>query len=82
MHVFKPLHLLAVTTTTMAGPLAYAACQAGCAGLVVACYTAGGFIFGTVTAGDGTPVVLDACNSTFGSCQAVCATVALFAPTA
>ena len=35
------------------GPLAYGICQTGCNAGVVACYTAAGVTFGTVTAGAG-----------------------------
>ncbi|BGP16525.1 hypothetical protein JCM10213v2_004527 [Rhodosporidiobolus nylandii] len=72
--------LLASATTVHGGPLAYAACQAGCAGLQVACYAAAGFTFGTVTAGAGTPAAILACNSAFGACYAACVP-ALVAPT-
>ena len=33
----------------------------GCAAVVVACYSAGGFVFGTVTAGAGVPAAIVAC---------------------
>ncbi|KAG9312233.1 hypothetical protein JVU11DRAFT_7532 [Chiua virens] len=62
-----------------AGPLAYAACQTGCNGLAVACYTGAGFVFGVTVVG-GPPAIL-ACNAALGTCMATCATVALFAPT-
>ena len=35
------------------GPLSGAICSAGCAAVVVACYSAAGVVFGTVTAGAG-----------------------------
>ncbi|CAF1122499.1 unnamed protein product, partial [Rotaria sordida] len=63
-----------------AGPVAYGICQAGCAALAVACYSAAGAVFGTVTAGIGTPPAIMACNSAFGVCSAKCALIAL-APT-
>ena len=56
-------------------------CQAGCAAVVGACYSSAGFVFGTVTAGAGTPVALLACNTAFGKCSAACAALALVAPT-
>uniref|UniRef100_A0A914D560 Uncharacterized protein n=1 Tax=Acrobeloides nanus TaxID=290746 RepID=A0A914D560_9BILA len=62
------------------GPVAYGICQAGCAALVVACYTAAGATFGTITAGAATPAVIIACNVAFGKCQAACC-AALLAPT-
>ncbi|KAF8907534.1 hypothetical protein CPB85DRAFT_1311570, partial [Mucidula mucida] len=57
-----------------AGPIAYGICQTpqGCNAVVVACYGAAGFTFGTVTAGWAFQPLL---------CSAACATVALFAPT-
>jgi len=65
---------------TMAGPAAYGICQAGCAAVVVACYAAGGFVFGTVTAGAATPAIILGCNSAYGTCQGAC-WAALIAPT-
>ncbi|KAM0716374.1 hypothetical protein Q7P37_007819 [Cladosporium fusiforme] len=61
------------------GPIAYGICQAGCAGVVVACYSAAGFVFGNVLAVGASPAII-ACNTAYGSCQAACAVVA-FAPT-
>ena len=74
-----PAHL-AVFGTASAGPLAYGICQAGCSSLVVACYAAAGYIFGTVTAGVGVPAAVLACNTGYGTFQAGCA-MAIFAPT-
>lgn len=62
-----------------AGPIAYAICQAGCATLAVACYSAAGFTFGTIAAA-AAPAAIVGCNTAFGSCQAACAAAAL-APT-
>lgn len=62
-----------------AGPLAYGICQTGCAGVVVACYSAAGAVFGTVAA-IAAPPAIAACNTAFGACSAKCAIVAL-APT-
>jgi len=59
----------------------YGVCQAGCAGIVVACYAAAGYTFGTVTAGVGTPLAIQGCNSAFGFCSAKCAAVTLVLPT-
>ncbi|KXT04810.1 hypothetical protein AC578_9754 [Pseudocercospora eumusae] len=61
-----------------AGPAAYGVCQAGCAGLAVACYAAAGFTFGVAL--PAAPPAILACNATFGSCQAAC-WAALFTPT-
>ena len=64
-----------------AGPIAYGVCQTGCAALVVACYSAAGAVFGTVTAGAGVAPAVIACNVAFGKCSAACAAAALLAPT-
>lgn len=64
----------------VAGPLAYGICQTGCNAAVVACYTAGGATFGTVTAGVGVPAVILGCNTALGVCMAGCV-AAGFAPT-
>lgn len=47
-------------------------CYAGCAAVVVACYSAAGAVFGTITAGIGTPPAILACNAAFGACMAKC----------
>lgn len=39
--------LFLTASNTSAGPIAYAICQTGCNALVVACYAAAGFTFGT-----------------------------------
>ena len=54
------------------GPLSYAICQTGCNALVVSCYAAAGFTFGTVTAGVAVPAAIMACNSALGTCMAAC----------
>lgn len=46
------LAVFALAELASAGPIAYAICQAGCSGLVVACYGAAGATFGTVVAGE------------------------------
>ena len=66
------LKTLLFATPLFAGPLAYGICQTGCNFLAVACYTAAGFTFGTVTAGFGTPVVILGCNAGLGVCMAAC----------
>jgi hypothetical protein len=43
-------------------------------------YAAGGFTFGTVTAGAGIPAAIIACNAGLGVCMAACI-AAGFAPT-
>lgn len=55
-----------------AGPLSYGICQTGCNALVVACYTAAGFTFGTITGGLGAPPAIIACNTALGTCMAGC----------
>lgn len=81
MHLLKPLlPLTTILALANAGPAAYGVCQAGCSGVVVACYSGAGFTFGTVTAGAGIPAAIVACNSAYGTCQAACAAV-LLAPT-
>jgi len=63
-----------------AGPVLGALCSAGCATLAVACYSAAGAVFGTITAGAATPPAILACNAAFGTCMANCA-VATAGPT-
>lgn len=76
----QPIQLLLITLPlATAGPLAYGLCQAGCSSVVVACYAAAGFTFGTVAAA-AAPAAITACNAAYGTCQAACAVVAL-APT-
>jgi hypothetical protein len=71
--------LVALVPTVDAGPLAYAVYQAGCASIVVPCYSAAGSIFGTVLV-IAAPPAIAACNVGYGTCQAACASV-LLAPT-
>ncbi|KAI9053292.1 hypothetical protein LZ554_002255 [Drepanopeziza brunnea f. sp. 'monogermtubi'] len=73
------LAALAAASPCLAGPLAYAICQAACMAPVGACYSAAGAIFGTVLAIVAPPAIL-ACNASQGVCYAGCAIVAL-APT-
>jgi hypothetical protein len=73
-------NVLVVVGIVNAGPVAYGICQAGCAGVVMACYSAAGFTWGA-TLGATVPATIIACNTAFGTCQATCATVALLAPT-
>jgi hypothetical protein len=56
------------------GPILGAACQAGCAAVVVACYAAAGAVFGTVAAAGAPPAIL-ACNAAFAKCMVACAAV-------
>ena len=73
------LLLLALADQGQAGPAAYGICQAGCAAVVMACYSAAGFTWGA-TMGASAPASIVLCNSAFGTCQAACA-ASLFAPT-
>ncbi|KAF1797016.1 hypothetical protein V8B55DRAFT_1573040 [Mucor lusitanicus] len=72
--------VLGLISSACAGPLAYGVCQTGCNALVVSCYAAAGFTFGTVTAGAGIPAALVSCNAALGVCMAGCV-AAGFAPT-
>lgn len=71
------LSLLA--STASAGPVGYGICQAGCSGVVMACYSAAGFTWGA-TLGVTAPASIVACNTAYGACQAACAAT-LLAPT-
>ena len=75
---YLPLTLL-LTSNCLAGPAAYGICQAGCAAVVTACYSAAGFTWGA-TLGASAPATILACNASFGACQAACI-AAGFAPT-
>jgi hypothetical protein len=83
--IFKKLavyaiFLLGMLEYSVAGPLAYGICQTGCNALAVSCYAAGGYIFGTVTAGTGVPGTIAACNVGLGFSMTQCV-VAGFSPT-
>lgn len=73
------LYLFYLFGLASAGPAAYGICQAGCAAVVMACYSAAGCTWGA-TMGASAPASIIACNSAFGTCQAACASV-LIAPT-
>lgn len=62
-----------------AGPIAYGVCQAGCATLAVACYSATGFVFGTMFVAGAPPAVVS-CNTALGVCSGACVD-AFFLPT-
>jgi hypothetical protein len=74
------MFLALLSHVVVGGPIAYGLCQTGCNGLAVACYASAGFVFGTVTAGAGTPAVIVGCNAALGFCMASCIAAA-FAPT-
>jgi hypothetical protein len=67
------------THSVAAGPIGYGICQAGCAAVVMACYSAAGATWGA-TLGATAPASVLACNTAFGTCQAACAAV-LLSPT-
>lgn len=57
-----------------AGMVSYKLCQAGCAGIVVPCFGAAGFVHGTVPGAQiATIPALAACNKAFGGCYKACA---------
>lgn len=68
--------LLLLSSVVSAGPLGYGICQAGCSAIVMACYSAAGFTWGA-TLGATAPATILACNSSFGFCQAACASALL-----
>lgn len=70
------LATICLASGAVAGPIGYGICQAGCSAVVVACYSAAGFTFGTVAAA-AAPAAIGACNTAYGACQAACAAVAL-----
>ncbi|PYI33230.1 hypothetical protein BP00DRAFT_306968, partial [Aspergillus indologenus CBS 114.80] len=59
-----------------ASPAAYGVCQAGCAAVVMACYSGAGYTWGA-SLGATIPASILACNSAFGTCQSACAAVLL-----
>ncbi|KAG2485775.1 hypothetical protein HYH03_015488 [Edaphochlamys debaryana] len=71
------LAIMAAISGADAGILSYGICQSGCNAVVVACYAAAGFTFGTVTAGAGIPAVLVGCNAGLGTCMAACVAAGL-----
>lgn len=78
--VFTLFMATLLVNSALGGPAAAGVCYAGCSAVVVACYAAAGFTFGTVTAGVGTPAAIIACNSAFGICESACV-AALLMPT-
>ncbi|EOA84151.1 uncharacterized protein SETTUDRAFT_93357 [Exserohilum turcica Et28A] len=68
--------ILILSSQTSAGPLGYAVCQAGCASVVMACYSAAGYVWGNTLSADAPDAVIG-CNLAFGKCQAACAEVTL-----
>ncbi|KAJ5935485.1 hypothetical protein N7466_005032 [Penicillium verhagenii] len=72
-----PIYIL--LSFAAAGPISYGICQAGCAAVVMACYSAAGFTWGA-TMGATAPASILLCNTAFGKCQAAAAAV-LLSPT-
>jgi hypothetical protein len=64
--------LLSLLGYSQAGLLSYGICQTGCNAVVVACYSAAGATFGTVTAGAAAPAVIIGCNAALGVCMSGC----------
>ena len=62
--------LLLGNKTALGGIIGYGLCQSGCNALVVSCYAAAGFTFGTITGGLGAPAVILGCNAGLGTCIA------------
>lgn len=75
MHI-QYLLLLFLVACVLGGPVGYGVCQAGCASVAMACYSAAGFTWGA-TAGITAPASIIACNSAFGTCQAACVAAGL-----
>ncbi len=71
--------LITAITPALAGPAAYGLCQTGCAGVVMACYSAAGFTWGA-TLSTTAPATVLGYNAAYGGCQATCAAL-LLAPT-
>lgn len=71
------LTILTLLTLTAAGPASYGIYQAGYSAVVVARYSTSGAVFGTITAGVGTPATVLGCNVAFGKCSAACAGILL-----
>lgn len=73
--------ILSLANMSTAGPLTAGICYAGCAGIVCACFTAAGAVFGVATAAaiSASPL-LTQCNLAFAKCMALCA-AAVTAPT-
>jgi hypothetical protein len=70
--IFAVLVSLLSMQSALSGIIGYGLCQTGCNGLAVACYAAGGCIFGTFTAGTATPAVILACNAGLSACMMGC----------
>lgn len=78
MKIYPLLCLLVLANSVLAGPIAAGLCYAGCAGLVVACFTAAGATFGTVPgAVIAASPALAGCNAAFSTCMVNCAAAVL-----
>ncbi|XP_031627512.1 uncharacterized protein LOC116343537 [Contarinia nasturtii] len=81
MNVKILLLVCALITVATGGPIGAGICYAGCAAVVVACFSAAGAVFGaTGGAAIAASPALVGCNSAFGVCEAACV-AALVAPT-
>ncbi|CAG8960541.1 hypothetical protein HYFRA_00008261 [Hymenoscyphus fraxineus] len=76
MHLSTFALLAALLSSADSGPIGYGICQAGCASVVMACYSAAGFVWGA-TLGVAAPPAILACNSAFGTCQAASSQLSL-----
>uniref|UniRef100_A0A915B5C7 Uncharacterized protein n=1 Tax=Parascaris univalens TaxID=6257 RepID=A0A915B5C7_PARUN len=70
--VYVVLLIFALVMATECGPLTFTLCVASCNAGAVACYAGLGFVFGTVTAGAGTPAAVLACNAAQSACMIAC----------
>ena len=70
--VIKLLYIFNLIQQSHSGPITSGACMYACNIGAVACYASLGFVFGTVTAGAGTPAGIIACNVAQGACMTGC----------
>lgn len=68
------LSMLILPNSAQAGPVCYAACQAGCTGFAFTCYSAAGFPYGRAAAAPAHPAV-NSCAAAFRACQAACTAI-------
>jgi hypothetical protein len=59
--------LILLVGPAAAGLLGYGICQTGCSEVVVVCYAAAGYTFGTVPGATAPPIIV-ACNKAYGRC--------------
>lgn len=75
--IIKSLYIFNLIQQSLSGPITSGACMYACNMGAVACYASLGFIFGTVSAGVGTPAGIIACNTAQGACMAGCAALVI-----